>query len=74
MALNHSNSSSFEQLALKGLNVEDNKQTVFEPNVYHSSIRFHSNKINVHRKMCMQDIAAYGTLTVAVYNWAIKHY
>ena len=25
-------------------------------------------------KMCMQDKAAYATLTVALYNWAIKHY
>jgi len=43
----------------------------------HSFIYLHSycSKNIVHNKMYIQDNkAAYATLTVALYNWAIKHY
>ena len=41
----------------------------------HSFIYLHSSKSIIHNKMYMQDNkAAYATLTVALYNWEIKHY
>jgi len=41
----------------------------------HSFIYLHSSKNIIHDKMYMQgNKAAYATLTVALYNWEIKHY
>jgi len=41
----------------------------------HSFIYLHSSKNIIHNNMYMQDNkAAYATLTVALYNWEIKHY
>jgi len=48
---------------------------VFTYNYIHSFIYVHSSKIIVKNNMYTQDNkAAYATLTVALYNWVIKHY
>jgi len=43
--------------------------------IHYSFIYLHSSKNIIHNKMYMHDNkAAYTTLTVALYNWEIKHY
>jgi len=53
--------------------IADTLQPLFRSFI-HSFIYLHSSKSIIHNKMYMQyNKAAYATLTVALYNWEIKH-